>query len=143
MDQTVTTPRPQESPAPKARRPRSGLHVSQRAHRTNDPLALPATLSLKTSQGRRWRDLTVTYAEQLGDRMEREDVRTRVSSLVWVTTELERLHDARMAGKPANLHTILHMTQEQRTLIAELGLSDPPSETGPGLDKYLERAAVK
>ena len=55
--------------------------------------------------------------------MKREDVRARVRSLIWLTIELERLHDTRVCDRPP-IHTLLHMSQEQRVLIAELGLSD-------------------
>jgi hypothetical protein len=103
-------------------------HPTQRASVSNDPLALPRGLLLTTHTGRRWRDLAVTWAAQLGERMAREDVRARVRALIWLTVELERLHDERLCDKPVPLHTLLHMTQEQRTLIAELGLGLSGSE---------------
>jgi hypothetical protein len=118
------------------------LPPSQRSAVTNDPLALPPALLLTTSAGRRWRDLAVSYAEQLGpERMTREDVRARLRSLIWITVELERLHDERVCDRPVPLHTMLHLAQEQRALIAELGLGAAHATTAPSVADYVAAVA--
>ena len=95
-----------------------------RAHRTNDPLGLPDGLHGQSPGARRWRDLCRAYSAQLGaERMRHESVIARVRTICWLTCEVERLQDDRMCNKPVPLHTLLHMTQELRVLIAELGLS--------------------
>jgi hypothetical protein len=104
-----------------------------RAARSNDPLALPEALRGRgqSPEGRRWRDLAAHYSAQLGSqRMKREEVRARVRSLIWLTIEIERLHDIRVCDRPP-IHTLLHMVQEQRVLIAELGLSDATRSSEP------------
>jgi hypothetical protein len=54
--------------------------------------------------------------------MKHEATRARVRSLIWLTLELERLRDGRICDRPP-IHTLLHMAQEQRVLIAELDLT--------------------
>jgi hypothetical protein len=102
-------------------------------------LALPSRLSLTTARGRRWRDLAVHYSQQLGDeRMTREDVRARLRSLIWLTIEFERLQDETICDQPVAIHSVLHMTQEQRALLNELGLCDaPPSDALPSVADYV------
>jgi hypothetical protein len=126
-NQTAVKPTPWPFSGRGEKRPQTA-----RAKRTNDPFRLPDELHGQSPGARRWRDLVSHYSAQLGaERMKREDVRARVRSLVWLTIEIERLHDERVCDKPVPLHTLLHMTQELRTLIAELGLStDTRSEAG-------------
>jgi hypothetical protein len=138
MDYNRTASEP--SPWPYSGR---GEHRPQtaRAARTNDPLALPKTLRGRgqSPQGRRWRDLARAYSAQLGpERMQREDVRARLRNLIWLTIELERLHDTAVSDRPP-IHTLLHMTQEQRVLLAELGLCDATRSDAPRLSQYLEQ----
>ena len=119
----------------------AALPPTQRSAVTNDPLGLPSRLLLTSARGRRWRDLAVSYAEQLGpERMVREDVRARLRSLIWTTIELERLHDERVCDKPVPLHTMLHLAQEQRALIAELDLDAPPATAAPSVAEYVATA---
>ena len=117
------------------RRPQTG-----RAARTNHPLVLPPGLNGQSPAGRRWRDLVEHYSVQLGpERMRNESIRARLRSLVWLTLEIERCTDERVCDKPVAIHTLLHMGQELRVLLAELGLKhdepqprpSPESEPGP------------
>jgi hypothetical protein len=101
--------------------------------------------------GRRWRDLVAYYSQALGpERLRNEGVRARLRSLIWLTIEIERCTDERVCDKPMPIHTLLHMTQELRALLAELGLNhveteptppEPPSpaeaERPPSLVDYL------
>ena len=112
-----------------------------RAHRTNSPLELPATLRGKgqTPEGRRWRDLCRHYAGKLGaERLADEATRAQLLNLIDLTLRLERIRDS--AQQPPT-HTILHLCQEQRTLLAELGLSERShgnnGDSGPDLHDYL------
>ena len=70
--------------------------------------------------------------------MAREDVRARLRTLVWTTVELERLQEDSASEQP---HTALHFAQEQRALIAELGLGSDASQStkpsGDPLSAYL------
>jgi hypothetical protein len=68
---------------------------------------------------------------QLGDQMLREDVRARLRSLIWLTLEIEQLHDDRVSNKPVNLQLLLHMSQEQRVALNELGLAPTPPSPKP------------
>jgi putative DNA primase/helicase len=56
----------------------------------------------------------------------------------WLSVELDRLQGERLCDRPVSLHTVLHMTQELRTLLAELGLNDETrSGQQPVLRDYL------
>ena len=113
-----------------------------RAHRTNSPLELPATLRGKgqTPEGRRWRDLCRHYGSRLGpERLADEATRAQLLNLIDLTLRLERIRDS--AQQPPT-HTILHLCQEQRALLAELGLSERShgnnnGDSGPDLHDYL------
>jgi hypothetical protein len=83
-----------------------------RSARTNDPFRLPDDLHGQSPIARRWRDLAAAYSAQLGERVRREDVRARVRALIWLTLEIERLHDDRICNRPVNLQLLLHMSQE-------------------------------
>jgi hypothetical protein len=108
---------------------------------SNDPLAPPLGLNPRSSEGRRWRDLALVYSAQLGpERMAREDVRTRLRSVLWLSVEVDRLQGERLCDRPVPLHSVLHATQELRTLLQELGLSEPQGN-GSGLRDYLNGAA--
>jgi hypothetical protein len=110
-----------------------------RAARTNDPLALPEALRGRgqSPEGRRWRDLAAHFAARLGkERMQSEATRARVRNLIWLTVELERLHDACVCDRPP-VHTWLHMSQEQRVLLTELGLSESTRSNGDDLRDHL------
>jgi hypothetical protein len=99
-------------------------HSMQRSSATNDPLAPPTGLLLTTRRGRRWRDLAEAYSAALGlDQMKREDVRARVRGLIWVTMQIEMLHDQSICD---NAQLILHLQQEQRATLNELGLTVEP-----------------
>src|SRR5262249_27446783 len=107
-----------------------------RAARTNSPLEPPEHLRGKghTAAGRRWRDLCRFYGNRLGaSRLADEATRARLLNLIWLTLELERLRDARVCDRPP-VHTLLHMSQEQRVLLQELGLSEPTRSSGEGGD---------
>jgi hypothetical protein len=72
-------------------------------------------------------------------RLRDEGTRAKLLNLVWMTLELERIRDS--AQQPPT-HTILHICQEQRTLLAELGLSERShgnnnGDSGPDLHDYL------
>jgi len=133
-NQTVAEPSSWPYSGRGERRPQTG-----RAARTNHPLGLPEGLHGQSPGARRWRDLARSYSARLGaERMRREDVIARVRSVVWLTLEIERLQDERLCDQPVPLHTLLHMTQELRVLISELGLSTPAgSERPPSLQGYL------
>jgi hypothetical protein len=112
-----------------------------RAARTNNPMALPAGLSRQDA--RRYRDLIHEYAGQVGaERMKYEDTQARVPAVVWLTVELERLQGERLCDRPVPLHTVLHMTQELRTLLQELELNGTTKSFGcneeGALRGYLE-----
>jgi hypothetical protein len=108
-----------------------------RAARTNNPLVPPAGVPARSSQGRRWRDLCRHYGGRLGpERLADEATRARLLNLIWLTTELERLRDARFCDRPP-IHTLLHMSQEQRVLLAELGLAEPTRGSGDDLHAHL------
>jgi hypothetical protein len=109
-----------------------------RAARTNDPLGLPDGLHGQSPAARRWRDLATHYSVQLGvECMKREDIRARVRSVLWLTCEVERLQDERLCGKPVATETVLHLTQELRLLLRELGLSGSTSTTLPSVADYV------
>jgi hypothetical protein len=111
-----------------------------RSAATNNPLACPPGVNPRSSEGRRWRDLAVHYAGMLGpERMTRENVRTRLRAVLWLSVELDRLQGERLCDRPVPLHTVLHLTQELRTLLAELGLNDETrsSSQQPVLRDYL------
>src|SRR5262245_16138276 len=98
-----------------------------RAARTNNPLLLPPGVSSRSSQGRRWRDLASSYAARLGDRITDEAIVARLRSVIWLSIEIERLQAERLCNQPVPVHTLLHMTQELRVLLSELGLSKDES----------------
>jgi hypothetical protein len=110
-----------------------------RAHRTNSPLELPATLRGKgqTPEGRRWRDLCRHYGSRLGpERLADEATRAQLLNLIWLTLELERIRDAPAAQRPP-VHTLLHMSQEQRVLLQQLGLNEATRSNGETLEQVL------
>ena len=109
------------------------------AWRTNHPLELPAALRGKghTPIGRRWRDLCRHWGNKLGpERLRDEGTRAKLLNLIWMTLELEAMRDADSARR-SPVHTQLHLCQEQRTLLAELGLSEPAHSNGDGLAQTL------
>jgi hypothetical protein len=76
-----------------------------------------------SSRGRRWRDLVTIFAEQLGEeRMRDEAIKTRLGVLVMLTLELERLSEEQVCDRPLDPHQLVHLAQEQRALMQELGL---------------------
>jgi hypothetical protein len=96
-----------------------------RAARTNSPLEPPEALRGKghTPIGRRWRDLCCYYGNRLGAaRLYDEGTRARLLALIQISLELERIRDATVGSAPMTPST-LHLVQEQRTLLQELGLS--------------------
>ena len=108
-------------------------------------MALPAGLSRQDA--RRYRDLIHEYAGRVGaERMKYEDTQARVPAVVWLTVELERLQGERLCDRPVPLHTVLHMTQELRTLLQELDLSEPRNNSNGhddgALRGYLEKSHV-
>jgi hypothetical protein len=113
-----------------------------RAHRTNSPLELPAALRGRgqSPEGRRWRDLCRHYGGKLGaERLADEATRALLLNLVDLTLRLERIRDS--AQQPTT-HTVLHLCQEQRTLLQQLGLSERShgnnnGDSGPDLHDYL------
>jgi hypothetical protein len=110
-----------------------------RAHRTNSPLELPATLRGKgqTPEGRRWRDLCHHYGGKLGpERLVDEATRAQLLNLIWLTLELERIRDAPAPQRPP-VHTLLHMSQEQRVLLQQLGLNEATRSNGETLEQVL------
>jgi hypothetical protein len=115
-----------------------------RAKRTNSPLELPEALRGRgqSPEGRRWRDLCRFYGNKLGaERLADEGTRALLLNLLWVTLRLERVRDTAVGDQPPT-HTVLHLCQEQRTLLQELGLSAPTRSNGSddehGLRGYLE-----
>jgi hypothetical protein len=110
-----------------------------RARRTNFPLEPPAALRSKgqnSSEYRRWKDLCRHYGQRLGpQRLADEAVRAKLLSLIWTTLELERARDAGTVAA----HTLLHLSQHQLVLLAELGLNDATRSNGDGgaLRDYL------
>jgi hypothetical protein len=108
-----------------------------RAHRTNSPLELPAALRGKgqTSEGRRWRDLCHHYGGKLGaERLADEATRAKLLSLIHLTMRLEAMRDAAIL---LPLHSELHAVQELRTLLQDLGLSEPTRSNGETLEQVL------
>jgi hypothetical protein len=96
-----------------------------RAARSNDPLMLPAGIDARSPAGRRWNDLAAHYSQQIGpQRLAFESTRAKLTSLLWLTLQLERARDA-TKGDCLPIHTMLHLAQEQRVLISELGLDVP------------------
>jgi hypothetical protein len=115
-----------------------------RSRRTNSPLELPAALRGKgqSPEGRRWRDLCRFYGSRLGpERLADEATRALLLNLIWLSLELERIRDLPTSQRPP-VHTSLHMSQEQRTLLQQLGLNEPAHSDGSsderGLRGYLE-----
>lgn len=75
----------------------------------------------RSSEGRRWRDLIRHYGSRLGpERLADEATRALLLNLVSLTLKLET-HQL----KP---ETQLHFIQQQRTLMQDLGLSEPKGE---------------
>jgi hypothetical protein len=108
-----------------------------RAKRTNHPLVPPRGLSL--TEGRRWRDLCRFYGVKLGaQRLADEAVRARLLHLLWTTLQLERLRDAPLspaehsAAHAYALYVRMHLAQEQRGLLHDLGLSEREQQNGRG-----------
>ena len=107
-----------------------------RSRRTNSPLELPEALRGKgqTSEGRRWRDLCRFYGSRLGpERLADEATRACLLNLIWVSLELERIRDAPAPQRPP-VHNLLHMSQEQRVLLQQLGLSQLTRNNGDADD---------
>ena len=124
----VPTPTSRPSDAAAALAPRA---ANNRARRTNHPLVPPASLRPRSPQARRWADLVRHWGPRLGaERLADESVRAQLLSLVWLTLQLEQLRDAGPGAAP--IHTVLHLTQEVRTLLAALGLSEPTRSNGNG-----------
>jgi hypothetical protein len=115
--------------------PRSfGRSAFVRAARTNQPLALPAGMRSRSPEGRRWRDLCRHYGNRLGaERLADEATRAKLLALIHLTMRLELARDA---ATPLPLHSELHAVQELRTLLQDLGVSEPQSN-GSGLRDYL------
>jgi hypothetical protein len=117
----------------------AGRSAFVRAARTNNPLVPPAGVPARSPEGRRWRDLCRHYGSKLGaERLRDEATRARLLNLVWLTLELEHIRDTPPAQRPP-VHTCLHLSQEQRVLLSELGLSEPARSGGEGdaLQAYL------
>jgi hypothetical protein len=64
-------------------------------------------------------------AERLAD----EATRAQLLNLIWLTLELERIRDLPSAQRPP-VHTLLHMSQEQRVLLQQLGLNEATKSNG-------------
>jgi hypothetical protein len=93
-----------------------------RSARTNS-LVPPPGLNPRSSEGRRWRDLCHYYGQRLGPQcLADEAIRALLLNLIDLTLELERIRDLPPAQQP-RAETRLHLQQEQRTLLAQLGLS--------------------
>jgi hypothetical protein len=110
-----------------------------RAHRTNSPLELPAALRGKgqTPEGRRWRDLCRYYGGKLGaERLTDEATRAQLLNLIQMTLDLEHYRDLSPVQRP-RVETILHLVQEQRVLLASLGLSETTRSNGETLEQVL------
>lgn len=110
-----------------------------RAARTNNPLAPPAGLDPRSPEGRRWRDLARYFGQRLGaERLRDEAQRALLLNLVSITLEIERIRDTPTATQP-QVHTRLHLMQEQRCLLAELGLSGAARNGEPSALRDLLR----
>jgi hypothetical protein len=133
-NQTASTSSPWPYSGRGERRPQTA-----RARRTNFPLELPARLRGRgqTSEGRRWRDLCRHYGSRLGpERLADEATRACLLNLIWITLELEHFRDSPPAQRPP-VHTLLHLSQEQRVLLQQLGLSAPTRSNGETLEQVL------
>ena len=64
-------------------------------------------------------------AQRLAD----EAIRATLLNLIWITLELERIRDLPTSQRPA-IHTVLHISQEQRVLLQQLGLNEPEQRDG-------------
>ena len=99
------------------------------AARTNNPLQLPAGMRSRSPQGRRWRDLSHAWGEARPRRLADEATRAQLLNLIWLTMELECIRDLPTSQRPP-VHTLLHMSQEQRVLLQQLGLNEPTQSNG-------------
>jgi hypothetical protein len=123
---------------PASPRLREQRAATARSRTTNDPLRWPVGLHPQSGVARRWRDLATHYAAQLGpERMAREDVRTRLRSVLWLSVEVDRLQGERLCDRPVPLHSVLHAAQELKALLNELGLSEPTNSNSDGLAQLL------
>jgi hypothetical protein len=106
---------------------------------------LPAKLDLTTSRGRRWRDLVMMWAAQLGEeKMRDETIKARLGSLVLITLRLEDLQEESVCGpSPRDSYELIHLAQEQRSILRELGLSTGAVDgsTQSDLHAYLQGAS--
>jgi hypothetical protein len=106
--------------------------------RTNSPLEPPDYLRRRdqAAQRRRWVDLCRFYGNKIGAaRLKDEGVRALLLSLISITLQIERLRDAPLAEQAA--YSELHLGQEQRALLASLGLIEaPPSNSNSGGDGH-------
>ena len=100
----------------------------QHAAHTRDALRLPGAPSVTTVEGRRWRDLHVAYAEQLGERARREDVRLLLRALIALTLRIEQQEATIARGEAVDASVLVQGTQLALRLLAELGLSSLPDE---------------
>jgi hypothetical protein len=73
--------------------------------------------------------------------MAREDVRTRLRTVLWLSVEIDRLQGERLSDRPVPLHSVLHATQELRTLLQELGLSETTRSNGETLEQVLRNGS--
>lgn len=110
----------------------------QHAAYSRDPLRLPGAPSVTTVEGRRWRDLHLAYARQLGARVGDESVRVLLGALISHTLLLERLQAAVARGDPVEPNNLIQGTQTVMRLLSELGLKAAQSrDVASDLVSYL------
>jgi hypothetical protein len=97
-----------------------------RSKLSNNPLLRPEGVSAQSNAGRRWRDLASYYGKVLGpERLSREDIRAKLRNVIWLTLETEQLRTERLCGRPVSIHQVLHLSQELKALLGDLGLAEP------------------
>ncbi len=79
---------------------------------------------------RRYRDLWLGYAEQLGECLQREDVRLLTGQLISLTLLAERLQDSVAIGEPVDPNHVIQTTQTVWRLMEDLGLKPTRSDDG-------------
>ena len=121
--------------------PQSSAH---RARASNDPLANGP--SRNTARGRRYKDLVTGYVAILSERVERPDVRARLSAIVSIQLYLEELEIKVSRGEEVDHSQLVQSSHALTKLLDECSIVPPALPVPPrppDMHRVAELAAEK
>jgi hypothetical protein len=94
----------------------------------------------RSAVARRWKDLALAYADDLGGMNNlTEAQRTLISQAATLQLESERLQALVLKGKTVDTEGLTRLANATQRVLQQLGARRPPPRRGPDLHEYLAK----